>query len=157
MTIKVNETFSGIQGEGLTTGLPVYFVRLAGCNLNCDFCDTKYHKVKSLDTMHTVLNKIRNSGIDDIVFTGGEPMLQINEINKLKHYLPHHTFHLETNGTIYDKRIDQFRFISCSPKKQAVIDKNSDELDSYKKINGQVLSSFKFVMKIKMMIGGLIL
>ena len=39
---KVSEIFYSIQGEGQHTGMPAVFLRLAGCSMECDFCDTKY-------------------------------------------------------------------------------------------------------------------
>ena len=40
--MKVIEIFSSIDGEGITAGYPAVFIRLAGCNLRCEYCDTKY-------------------------------------------------------------------------------------------------------------------
>ena len=41
-TLKIKEIFASIQGEGLRCGEPTFFIRLAGCNLRCPWCDTKY-------------------------------------------------------------------------------------------------------------------
>ena len=43
--MKINEIFYSIQGEGPSIGQPAIFIRLAGCNQNCTFCDTKYHSI----------------------------------------------------------------------------------------------------------------
>ena len=66
--IKINEMFPAIQGEGLTNGLPVYFVRTSGCNLNCDFCDTKYHKQGDEYNVTDVVDKIRDSKLEGTIF-----------------------------------------------------------------------------------------
>lgn len=56
MKMKVNEIFSSIDGEGLTTGALATFVRLTGCNLRCSYCDTAY-----------AFNEGNEMDIDDIV------------------------------------------------------------------------------------------
>ena len=145
----VNETFPAIQGEGLMAGIPVYFVRLAGCNTQCDFCDTKYHTDGLYLDNECVSNEIRDSNLEDIVFTGGEPMIQMNDIREVMSYLPTHTFHLETNGSIYSGDAKHFNHISCSPKKQQINNKNAFELDSYKKFNELGQTTFKFVYENK--------
>lgn len=45
--MRVNEIFYSIQGEGRYTGTPAVFIRLAGCNLRCDFCDTEHQPTKT--------------------------------------------------------------------------------------------------------------
>jgi len=138
--IRINEMFPAIQGEGFFAGLPVYFIRTSGCNTKCNFCDTQYHNEGKNMNIENVVDKIRDSNINDIVFTGGEPTLQINEINKVMEYLPQHTFHLETNGSLYNSLVDKFDIISVSPKKQLQF-----RTESYKKYNSLPQSFFKFV------------
>jgi len=142
--IKISEHFKAIQGEGLTAGLPVYFIRLSGCNLSCDWCDSKYHWHGKTYMNEDIVNHIRDSKLEDVVFTGGEPTLQIKKISEIMSYLPRLTFHLETNGTIYDDFVRDFKFIACSPKKQAI-----SKLESYKKYNNLPQTFFKFVYENK--------
>ena len=112
--LKVNEIFSSIQGEGQNTGMPVIFVRLAGCNLDCSFCDTdhKKHKTFSLGGLQYQLQ--RYFPIKTIVWTGGEPCLQLT--NKIVQYFKDFDYcqMIETNGT---KLLpDGLDYISFSPK-----------------------------------------
>ena len=79
MNLSVNEIFSSFQGEGVHTGLPTTFIRLAGCNLECNWCDTGYAlKLTDGDQMSTdlILRKVKELGLDLICLTGGEPLLQ---------------------------------------------------------------------------------
>jgi len=114
------EIFTSIQGEGDVIGRPSNFIRLAGCNLRCVWCDTKYSWTKydgkemSIDD---ILKNI-NLNIKYTTITGGEPLLQnIEPLAKmLKEY--GHFIIVETNGTIkpseeLKKVIDIF---SVSPK-----------------------------------------
>lgn len=143
--MRINEFFKGVQGEGFFAGLPVYFVRTAGCNTNCDFCDTKYHKYGNDFSVEEVVNKIRDSKLETIVFTGGEPTIQIEDIAECMSYLPDKQFHLETNGSLYKPLVDKFDFINCSPKEQQINLKLGEELESYKKFNSLPQTTFKFV------------
>ncbi|MCK5624977.1 7-carboxy-7-deazaguanine synthase QueE [Candidatus Pacearchaeota archaeon] len=149
----INEMFKGMQGEGVTAGTPAFFVRLAGCNLECDFCDTKYHKNGKEMHVNDVANAIKESKLINVVITGGEPMLQIDELYDLMYDIPerliYNKFHLETNGTIYSDKVKEFTSISCSPKQQDIKHKTSKELNSYKKFNKLKYTSFKFVYENK--------
>ncbi len=115
--MKVCEHFPAIQGEGSTSGLPVYFLRLSGCNSNCPWCDTKYHTQGEEMDIYEVAKILKDSGFRDIIITGGEPMLQKDELFKLMTYLPTLNYHLETNGTFFDARMIDFKSIACSPKR----------------------------------------
>ena len=102
MKLKVNNIFPSIQGEGVNLGNPSVFLRLGGCNLRCGFCDTKYAFDGEL-TKHTeIINKILEYGIKHLVITGGEPILQQDELSSIIMMLQDKgfTFELETNGTI---------------------------------------------------------
>lgn len=103
----VNEIFRSIQGESTYAGLSCIFVRLTGCNLRCSYCDTKYaYKKGTKMTINQVFNKIKKLYVrgDIIEFTGGEPMLQKEEISdltcKLLSKLPIINILIETNGSI---------------------------------------------------------
>jgi len=75
--LKVNEIFLSIQGEGITTGFPTVFLRLTGCNLRCNYCDTTYsHQEGELMTLTKIIDKIKSFGIKRLCLTGGEPLLQ---------------------------------------------------------------------------------
>ena len=77
--LEVNEIFATFQGEACFTGYPSIFIRLAGCNLSCNFCDTEFDKFQEL-SLDDILLKINELNIDNfanlIVITGGEPMRQ---------------------------------------------------------------------------------
>lgn len=80
-TLKIAEIFASIQGEGLRQGEPTIFVRLAGCDLRCSFCDTKYawsggKTMTAARILDTVRAWRRRFPADWICLTGGEPFLQ---------------------------------------------------------------------------------
>ena len=80
-TLKIAEIFASIQGEGLRQGEPTIFVRLAGCNLRCAFCDTKRVWTGGRETpiariAARVARLQKSSPAEWIVLTGGEPLLQ---------------------------------------------------------------------------------
>lgn len=107
--MKINEIFYSLQGEGKWTGLPNIFIRTAGCNLRCSFCDTKYAydngKEMGLDE---ILNQIRKYPCKYICLTGGEPLLQ-EEIFRLIELLLKNNYKLciETNGSINIKDLSK--------------------------------------------------
>lgn len=99
----IAETFASIQGEGHWTGTRCLFVRFAGCNLGCAWCDTDHaerYKLSLGKLLHT-LDDMREEFITHhVVLTGGEPLLQVD--TALLEALDDRTFfvHLETNGTL---------------------------------------------------------
>lgn len=113
MRLKINEIFESTQGEGRYAGMPCLFVRLSGCNLNCEFCDTKYHVEFEEFSPGSLINRINKSRLKNVVWTGGEPMLQ-NIIPLVKRLNKAH--HLETNGYKLQDALDYFHYIAVSPK-----------------------------------------
>jgi len=76
-TVNVCETFVSIQGESTYAGLSCYFIRLAGCNLRCRYCDTTYAYAPGLDVpVPDLVAKCRASKAAIVEITGGEPLLQ---------------------------------------------------------------------------------
>ncbi|HJP84233.1 MAG TPA: 7-carboxy-7-deazaguanine synthase QueE [Fimbriimonadaceae bacterium] len=78
MKLKIAETFLSIQGEGIWSGVPSYFIRISGCNLRCVWCDTPYaswNPVGELRTVESLIAEVLHSNTKHVVITGGEPML----------------------------------------------------------------------------------
>ena len=97
---KVNEIFHSLQGEGFNTGTASVFIRLSGCNLRCDFCDTLHEEGTMMSLPEIVEQVIRYPKAPLIVLTGGEPSLWIDEdfVNGLK-AMTSKRIAIETNGT----------------------------------------------------------
>jgi 7-carboxy-7-deazaguanine synthase len=97
--MKVVEIFPSLQGEGRQMGLPTVFVRFSGCNLRCEWCDTKYAYEEGEDKDVTqVVSEINALGIKWVCLTGGEPMLQ-EELTDLIKALNGYDVSIETNGS----------------------------------------------------------
>lgn len=81
--MKISEIFHSIQGEGIHTGRWATLVRFAGCNLRCDWCDTKYSwdRDSAMDMgTDDVVRTILDYQADSVIFTGGEPLLFQEEV-----------------------------------------------------------------------------
>lgn len=131
--ISGDGVFYSLQGEGKSMGLPSCFLRLHLCNLRCGWCDAWYtwnpntpeFWQESQDwSIEKTKNKIEESWICQnphvtkrLIITGGEPLLQKNQINSLIDIMPKWKFEIETNGTIMptEKILSCFQ-INCSPK-----------------------------------------
>ncbi len=76
-SLLVNEIFYSIQGESTHAGRPCVFVRLTGCNLRCNWCDTQYafHEGRRM-TLAEVLERVLGYRCELVEVTGGEPLLQ---------------------------------------------------------------------------------
>ena len=105
MKAPIIEIFSSFQGEGLLIGERQIFVRFAGCNLNCNYCDTDDSKSERSGTLMTPqevteeINRLLTPDCKTISFTGGEPSLYpdfISEVSKNFNL----NIMLETNGTL---------------------------------------------------------
>ena len=105
MKAHINEIFSSIQGEGKLIGRRQVFIRLSGCNLDCNYCDTPMSKDPNFGTPYSE-NELFNS-VDNLItpdfhsisFTGGEPLLHSDFIRS---FLEKYYFDclLETNGSL---------------------------------------------------------
>ena len=153
ITLKVNEIFYSLQGEGGRAGEASIFIRLAGCNLKCDFCDTEYEKYTemTLKEIHTAIGKFPCKWI---VWTGGEPCIQL--CTDILCWFSVNGFYqaVETNGSIYIPF--GFDYVTISPKlgMQRLLDVskeyrfNIDEIRAPFAI-GKIIPNVKDIPKVK--------
>lgn len=134
MKAPIIEIFSSFQGEGLLIGQRQIFVRFAGCNLNCNYCDTndsKSEKSGKLMTPQEVANEINKLMTPDcraISFTGGEPSLYPEFISQVSKDFDLDIM-LETNGTLPDNidSIEKLDMVSLDIKLPEHFDGDFDE------------------------------
>jgi len=120
--LPVVETFHSLQGEGHHAGRSAFFIRLAGCNVGCPWCDTKHswpadqHPSVALERLAQHALNAQNSGAAFVVITGGEPLH--HDLGPLTQVLDDHVdlpIHLETSGV--DPLSGRFDWITVSPKR----------------------------------------
>jgi 7-carboxy-7-deazaguanine synthase len=106
-SLKVNEIFSSILGEGTYAGVPCAFVRLTGCNLRCKYCDTQFAYENGIEmSVEQVARSVTKYNLAPVLITGGEPLLQegvYELINKLLD--ADHLVLLETNGAVSVEKV----------------------------------------------------
>ncbi|QIK16788.1 7-carboxy-7-deazaguanine synthase QueE [Blattabacterium sp. DPU] len=132
ISYPIKESFFSIQGEGHYCGTAAYFIRFEGCNIKCNWCDTKeswYIKKKDFIPIHKIIDNIKNYKVKTIVITGGEPTMWnlYPLIKKLKK--KGYRIHIETSGS-YPIKDEYLDWITISPKKIKL-----PLRENYKKIN----------------------
>jgi 7-carboxy-7-deazaguanine synthase len=106
MKYKVVEMFTSINGEGVLAGQLAVFVRFAGCNLQCSFCDTTWANAADVPytdmTPEEIIEKIRKTGVKNVTLTGGEPLLQsgIHVLLEALSAEKNLQVEIETNGSV---------------------------------------------------------
>lgn len=110
---SINEIFYSLQGEGYYTGSPAVFLRFAGCNRKCAFCDTDHFHGEPMSA-EAIAEACAAFPSRHVVVTGGEPLLQLDDkvINALK--AKGFYIQIETNGSLpVPTGVD---WVTCSPK-----------------------------------------
>ena len=97
--VKITEIFHSIQGEGTTVGFPAVFIRVAGCSLKCDYCDTDFARSITM-SVDDIVSEAKSYNCRRIVITGGEPFqLPHNIISAIaKRFNSSYTLEIETNA-----------------------------------------------------------
>ena len=158
MKAPIIEIFSSFQGEGLLIGERQIFVRFAGCNLNCNYCDTNDSKSEKSGTLMTPeevsdeIAKLLSPDCKTISFTGGEPSLYpdfISEVSKNFNL----NIMLETNGTLPDNidLIEKLDVVSLDIKLPEHFDGEFDEsifLNEIKSLNLLMAKSINVYCKV---------
>ena len=116
MRYRLVEIFESLQGEGRNTGRPCVFVRFAGCNLACSWCDTDVRERFSM-TLDELLAEIASYKAKTVVLTGGEPTL-IKRAPELIAALKAAGYFIavETNATVDAPWLQFVEYVACSPK-----------------------------------------
>lgn len=107
--LKVNEIYASIQGESSYTGLPCVFIRLAGCNLRCSWCDTSYAFYEGSDlTLENIMGQVKKFSLPLVEITGGEPLMQ-EDVYPLMNALLDKGYQvmLETGGAISINKVPE--------------------------------------------------
>ena len=109
MSLRITEIFFSIQGETSKVGLPTVFIRLTGCPLRCQYCDTSYafHGGEVM-LFEDIIRQVTKFNCKDVCVTGGEPLAQANSKNLLKDLADlNFQVSLETGGSISLKEVDE--------------------------------------------------
>ncbi len=128
----VVETFYSLQGEGINTGKPFYFIRLAGCHVGCIWCDTKkswnkdnYPQYSAKELLEIVLK----SKAKTVIITGGEPLL--HDLTDLCRLLKDNNIYIAVETSGIGELSGFFDWVTLSPKKH----NPPDNLLMYQKAN----------------------
>lgn len=125
--LAVESMFYTIQGEGPQAGRPALFIRLAGCNLACHFCDTEFETQAerlrdTVDIVDEITQRFPKEQRKLVVLTGGEPLRQ-NPVELIQWLLMTGTelVQVETAGTLWQPSLDVYAYaeqvqLVCSPK-----------------------------------------
>lgn len=122
---RVNDIFYSLQGEGFNTGRAAVFVRFAGCNLRCSFCDTDFAAYRLMSDDEIVAEALKHPS-RFVVLTGGEPTLQVDKGLVDKFHAAGFEVAMETNGTSIP--VEGIDWVTCSPKMRGVRIRSCNEL-----------------------------
>lgn len=125
--MRINEIFYSVQGEGRYTGVPAVFLRMSGCNQQCDFCDTQHQSFTEM-TEDDIVAAVSQYPSRHIVITGGEPSLQLTPSLTDKLHAAGFFIQIETNGSCMLSEGCAVDWVTCSPKAAPVIISRVDEL-----------------------------
>ena len=108
-SLRITEIFSSIQGETSKIGLPTIFIRLTGCPLRCQYCDTSYAFYGGeIMFFEDIIHQVKQFNYKDVCVTGGEPLAQPNSKQLLKDLVDlDFQVSLETGGSINIEGIDE--------------------------------------------------
>jgi len=116
MNYPLVEIFESLQGEGRNVGRPCVFVRFAGCNLACPWCDTDIRKGFEL-TLSGLIAEIKTFRSRSVILTGGEPTIQkgmpelVARLKREGYWIA-----VETNGLVAADWLGFVDYVACSPK-----------------------------------------
>jgi len=139
----INEMFLSIQGEGIESGKPTFFIRTGICNLQCSWCDTKFKEPVREMTLPEIISQINNCGVKEVCITGGEPLLD-RDFPALEKWLFESGYNalIETNGSLSIEGIRSIVSMDIKPPSSGMADRFLKENLAYLQAKDQV----KFVI-----------
>ena len=154
----IAEIFESLQGEGRNTGRPCVFVRFAGCNLKCPWCDTDHSRRFEL-SLEDLVKEVSAFRARSVVITGGEPTMQ-DGMPELVAALKEAGFWIavETNGTGDVGWLEFADYVSCAPKAEfpdslrldhadevRVVASSEDVVDFCRDVRGRIAATDYYV------------
>lgn len=115
---RMVELYHSLKGEGTQAGMPMVFVRFAGCNLACSWCDTPYNRVSFQATDDQLFDMIMEYKPAWVVFTGGEPMMQLSRFLTGALKAAGVKMACESNGQVWNEALIDLDYICFSPKRE---------------------------------------
>lgn len=144
-TLNICEIFGSIQGESTMAGSPCAFVRLAGCNLRCGYCDSRYADHGRPMGMDAIVEAVESLGMGLIELTGGEPLMQEGAYVLMDRLLGKgYRLMIETNGSYPIDRIDPRVMIVMDVKTPGSNQGSSVHLDNLQHL--KPADNLKFVL-----------
>jgi 7-carboxy-7-deazaguanine synthase len=128
LALRITETFFSLQGESSLAGVPTFFIRLTGCPLRCNYCDTAYaFQGGDMIALDTLLARAHASGARYVCVTGGEPLAQSNCLPLLSALCDAgFIVSLETSGALTIQHVDHrvIKIVDIKTPDSAEVDKN---------------------------------
>ncbi|HAO87295.1 MAG TPA: 7-carboxy-7-deazaguanine synthase QueE [Gammaproteobacteria bacterium] len=146
VTLRITEIFHSLQGEASTVGRPTVFIRLTGCPLRCQYCDTAYaFEGGSMRKLEEILAEVERLDCQLITVTGGEPLAQPNCILLLQLLCDEgYQVSLETSGALSVEKVDPRVSIVLDLKTPGSREADRNDLDNLSLISQK--DQVKFVI-----------
>ncbi|HVY80588.1 MAG TPA: 7-carboxy-7-deazaguanine synthase QueE [Steroidobacteraceae bacterium] len=142
--LKITEIFYSLQGEADTAGIPTTFVRLTGCPLRCQYCDTAYafHGGEWWE-IDAILARVQELGAKHVCVTGGEPLAQKNCVELLRLLADRgHRVSLETSGAMSLEAVDPRVVIVADVKTPGSGEESRNRYDELARLGSKDLVKF---------------
>tara|TARA_B100001564_G_scaffold339864_1_gene333017 strand:- start:634 stop:1275 length:642 start_codon:yes stop_codon:yes gene_type:complete len=145
-SLIINEIFYSIQGESITSGLPTVFIRLTGCPLRCQYCDTSYAFTEGKKMMlNQVITAVKKFNCMNITITGGEPLSQKNTTDLVDILISHsYNVSIETSNAVSIKGINDLAVIVLDIKTPDSDESEKNIIDNYNYLKKE--DQIKFVI-----------
>ena len=145
-SLIINEIFYSIQGESITSGLPTIFIRLTGCPLRCQYCDTSYAFTEGdKKSFNQIIIEVEKYDCTNITITGGEPLSQKNTKDLIDLLIDHsYDVSIETSNAVSIRDINDSAIIVLDIKTPDSDESEKNIIDNYKILKSD--DQIKFVI-----------